>query len=254
MGSLSGRSTAPQPAQALPWRVWFAAPVVVTGGVVWAGVGAVVTAAPWAGVSGIVAAVVVLGGLTGWQATWNKRDARAAVWEPLDPPAPAPGSHTLRTLVAPEQALAPLEARTSEKKRLLSWCTQDTEPAVALLGGAGGTGKTRLAVELAHDLARPWVAGRCVPGKAATVLAAVAACGEPTLIVVDDADTEPGVATLAHQALTQPAGRRRVTVLLLVRDAAAFGRWLAEQLPEALAAQLPATVLEPIGGSGDRRR
>jgi hypothetical protein len=99
-------------------------------------------------------------------------------------------------------------------RRSASWwpgCVDHEADPLAVLAGPSGTGKTRLAVEVSRALPAPWVAGRCVRGRAAQVFAAVAAAGEPSLVVVDDADTERmvDVAALVRRA-ADPGGQRRV--------------------------------------------
>ncbi len=220
-------------------------------------------AAAAAAVAGTVVAGLALVGSAAWRVTRGRQEraersrrARAAVWEPLDEARPRPPDwYTLSTLLAPEEAIAPLEGRRGDRDRLVDWCTRADGDPVAVLSGAGGTGKSRLVVEVARALPAPWVAGRSERGRAGQVLAAVAACDEPTLVVVDDADTEPAadVAALVRQA-AEHAGRAPVRVLLVARDAATFGAWLDVQLPARLAGRWPTTTLEPLGGEGDRRR
>lgn len=97
------------------------------------------------------------------------------------------------------------------------------------------------------------MSGRCVGGRVAELLPAVLACEEPTLVVVDDADTEPGVAALIEQ-LGGWANQGQLKVLLLVRDAASFEHWVHQQLPDGQRGSLPTTTLAVVGEAGDRRR
>ncbi|HEU0086487.1 MAG TPA: tetratricopeptide repeat protein, partial [Pseudonocardiaceae bacterium] len=217
-----------------------------------------------AGGGGLLAAVVVWVGLTLWQADRAEQDrvaalraARADVLEPMQPT--LQGTPSIRTLLAAEHALAPFRARGTETAAVTRWCLDPAAPAVHVLAGPSGVGKSRLALEVARQLADSpqvadtWVTGRCVSGQAAHVLPAVLACREPTLVVVDDADTEPGVASLVKQVGDQ-AQRGEVKVLLLVREAAVFERWLDAKLPDAQSGHLPSMTLAVVGGSGDRRR
>jgi len=193
--------------------VWFGAAAVVVGVVVGLLTNIVTTTPTWPVGVGLFAAVVVGVGLTVWQAARDERDrlaarraARAELLEPLQPG--LQGTHTIRTLLAAEHALAPFVARGTETKQLLGWCLDPAAPAVQVLAGASGVGKSRLAVEVARRLPEGWVAGRCAGGKAAQLLEAILACREPTLVVVDDAETQPGVASLVEQVGTRGGGAR----------------------------------------------
>lgn len=117
--------------------------------------------------------------------------ARARVLESLEPPpALTPAAHTVSTLISAERSLAPPEGRAREREQLLSWCRDQSHSPIRVLDGPSGVGKTRLAMDLVRSLSESWVAGRCVSGKATEVLNAVLPCQEPTLVVIDDADTE----------------------------------------------------------------
>jgi len=239
-------------------RLWFGVPAVVVGVVVGLLTNIVTTTPTWPVVVGLIAAVVVWVGLTVWQAAREEKERlgalRAARDELLEPLQPGlQGTHTIRTLLAAERALAPFVARSTETTNLLGWCLDPAAPAVEVLAGPSGVGKSRLAVEVARRLPEGWVAGRCASGKAAPLLAAVLAGREPTLVVVDDADTQPGVASLVEQVGTR-VERGEVKVLLVVREADIFETWLNQQLPDAHRVQRPTMTLAVVGGPGDRRR
>ena len=239
-------------------RLWFGVPAVVVGVVVGLLTNIVTTTPTWPVVVGLVAAVVVWVGLTVWQAAREEKDRltalRAARDELLEPMESAlQGTHTISTLLAAEHALAPFVARGTETKKLMRWCLDPAALPVHVLAGPSGVGKSRLAVQVARELPDGWIAGRCASGKAALVLPTVLACQEPTLLVVDDADTQPGVASLVEQ-VGKRVERGEVTVLLLVREATVFQTWLHQQLPDAQQVHFPTTPLAVVGGPGDRRR
>ena len=240
-------------------RVWLGAAAVVVGVVVGLLTNIVTTTPTWRVVGVLVAAVVVLVGLTVvWPVIREEKGRltalRAARDELLEPMQPAlQGTHTISTLLAAEHALAPFVARGTETKKLMRWCLDPAALPVHVLAGPGGVGKSRLAVQVARELPDGWVAGRCASGKAALVLPAVLACPEPTLVVVDDADTQPGVASLVEQ-VGERVERGEIKVLLLVREAIVFETWLHQQLPDAQRVRFPTTTLVAIGGPGDRHR
>ena len=78
--------------------------------------------------------------------------------------------------------------------------------------GEGGSGKTRLALQLATDLAADgWRTMWVEPGQEGTAVGIVRDTGEPAVLVVDYAETMPGLADLLwrrqRRGLPRPAGR-----------------------------------------------
>jgi hypothetical protein len=215
----------------------------------------------WPVVMGLVAAVVVTVALSVRQAAGDERErlrdlraARAQVLESLQPVTRAAEEHTISSLLAANSALARFVAREREKGEVLSWCLDRGGSSLRVLDGPGGVGKSRLASEVARALPDPWASGRVVTGRVEEVFGAVVACGDPTLIVVDDADTEPGVVSLVRQVIARRGDQQLVKLLVVVRDGEAFTTWLHQQLPEELVLRWPTTGLQVIGGAGDRRR
>ena len=125
-------------------------------------------------------------------------------------------SVTWAWLLDPRRALVRFLGRDDELADLLAWCEDESAVPLRLVTGAGGTGKTRLAIELAnrlagHDWKTTWIGeseGTYLPR-------------ERALLVVDNADTCAGL----KQMLTALAGSQAegVRVLLLARSA---GEWL----------------------------
>src|SRR5215470_2826310 len=161
----------------------------------------------------------------------------------------------------------PLWARTNELRGLVDWCLRlrthqhraARDPAlgdpvqsqVRILAGVGGVGKSRLALAVAQELPSPWVAGWLRPGH--DVIARIAACPEPALILVDDADRVAGLAELIAQAA---AHQDQIRVLLICRNGQALRTTLLQELPAQLRPLLGAdpVVLEPVGAGSDRVR
>jgi tetratricopeptide (TPR) repeat protein len=109
-----------------------------------------------------------------------------------------------------------------ELVELRKWCLAEKQMAVRLVIGEGGTGKTRLAVQLSRDLVtdgwRPmWVSRE----QESAAVSAVRAIGEPAVLIVDYSETRPGLAAmLAEVASAGDAPPMRV--VLLARSA---GEW-----------------------------
>ncbi len=95
-------------------------------------------------------------------------------------------------------------------------------PEVMLLTGAGGVGKTRLALRLAEEQQdQGWLCRMVRAEKEADVVAAARAVSRaPVLLIVDYAETRPGLAGLLTAAADDDGDRLRV--LLAARSA---GEW-----------------------------
>jgi hypothetical protein len=187
----------------------------------------------------------------------QRRRIRSAVLDPMTRLEVPAAEQTVAALLDPRQSLIPLQARPAEKKALLSWCHDPAAGPIRILSGVSGVGKSRLAVEIAETLVSDgWVAGRCGARRASHVLDPVVACGDPTLIVVDDADTEPDIPDLIRQATSyhdEPSGPP-VKILLIVRDGGAYQQWLSRQPQHPINHRLPHTVLKAVGAASDRQR
>ncbi|MGH3612794.1 MAG: tetratricopeptide repeat protein [Pseudonocardia sp.] len=212
-------------------------------------------------VAGFVVAVASSLGLSGWAVALGLRDGyrelvarREELLVPFaDPSPPEVGGFTVVSLLDPLAGLSPFVGRAREVDELRSWCTGSGPERVRVIDGDSGVGKTRLAREVARSLPPGWASGLVVAERAVEVVAAVVACGDPTLIVVDDADLNPGTAPLVDAVLCQEGGLL-VRVLVLVRDAAAFRVWLAQRGPARLDRRWPVTHIGVAGADGDRRR
>ncbi|MGH3622662.1 MAG: tetratricopeptide repeat protein [Sciscionella sp.] len=141
----------------------------------------------------------------------------------------------------------PLWGRRAVRDRLVAWCA-DRDPAagvVRVVTGPAGVGKSRLALAVAEALPAGWVSGRllCVDG----LVERIAACGEPALVIVDDADRVSSLDVLIAQAARHPDLLR---LLLLTRQAESL-----RSLPDTVLPQVTvAETLVPIGESADRQR
>jgi tetratricopeptide (TPR) repeat protein len=146
-------------------------------------------------------------------------------------------------LLRPELAVVEFAGRQAELTVLRSWCAQDNPRSVCVLWGAGGVGKTRLALKIAAE----WeAAGRThvsvASGQESDVLAQVRGVASgPVLLTVDYAEARAGLGDLLRAVLDDTGP---VRVLLLAR---ALGEWwvrLAEESAPAVAQLLSET--DPI--------
>ncbi|MFF5537829.1 trypsin-like peptidase domain-containing protein [Streptomyces cinerochromogenes] len=134
-----------------------------------------------------------------------------------EPPAPPPDPRPSWWLDTRNQVV-PFTPRP-ELDELLGWCGDWSGPAVQLVTGAGGSGKTRLAMRLCRTLRQQgWLAGFLPQGRAEgseTVTAAVTA-GYRVLLVLDYAETRAEELRTLLQGLA--GALHAVRVLLLARS------------------------------------
>lgn len=101
--------------------------------------------------------------------------------------------------------VVPFHGRHELMDHLLTWCA-GSGPAVWLLHGPGGQGKTRVGHELAARLAeRRWATLWLRPDAPEAALAALAEVAVPLLVVVDYAETRTGQLTAALRAALRSA-------------------------------------------------
>jgi tetratricopeptide (TPR) repeat protein len=112
-----------------------------------------------------------------------------------------------------------------ELARLRQWCAGQDVPEVMLLTGAGGVGKTRLALRLAEEQQEQgWLCRVVRAGREADVVAAAHAVTRgPVLLIVDYAETRPGLGGLLAEVADNAGDLLRV--LLVARG---VGEWWAQ--------------------------
>ncbi len=235
-----------------------------------AGAGAGAAAALAASGSGLIrAAGGAAGGIAGlcsaaWVDTFrqHRETSAAAIVERdqvLDPVVsePAHDLSVLGLLLPTRQSAAPFRGRAADLAWLQAWRDNPDGHPAALVTGPGGTGKTRLVTQFAATRPPPWAAGWLHPGCGTSALAAVQACGDPALILIDDADASPDAAALLADLAGQPRAAR-VRVLLIARTADALAQ-VAGQLPEQARwiiapGNLPVRPVGPFGSTDDHAR
>jgi hypothetical protein len=181
----------------------------------------------WGGLAG--AAVIAAGGFAAPEVSgWLKdRRARAVVLDQVSSPVPV--QRESRPVggdvfwLRPEQRVVEFIDRP-ELAILLEWCTGAGQPALMLMTGAGGTGKTRLALRLAEKLSgQGWLCRMVHVGGESGMAAAIRSAHQGgVLLIVDYAETRPGVGDLLQDIA--PDRGRRLRVLLIARGE---GEWWA---------------------------
>jgi tetratricopeptide (TPR) repeat protein len=140
---------------------------------------------------------------------------RQLAWRSAVVPVPARG----RVKVYQEETVA--DPRQTALDAMVAWCRDGDRP-VWLVEGAAGTGKTRLAADVADLMvAEGWPAGWARPGMGAYAVSAAARNGRRALVMVDDAETRADL----FELLRTVAGNGRplaIRVILCARD---YGPW-----------------------------
>jgi tetratricopeptide (TPR) repeat protein len=138
-----------------------------------------------------------------------------------------------------------------------AWLDHTDGPTVMVVSGPAGVGKTRFVAECGLDAREQgWVVGWLVHGVDDRVVELVGAAGEPTLVLVDDADTRTDLAVMVEQAAAA-ADDRLVRVLLIARDSDGLGKTLERRLSDRARALVGAAArlrLLPIGDEASRGR
>jgi hypothetical protein len=165
-------------------------------------------------------------------------------------------------LLRAEYGVVPFhQQRQPEVNRLLAWCEGNANIEVRVITGAGGTGKTRLMIELCRQArGRHWRAGflhRETPAIPSWELDGIVDDEKPLLLVVDYAETKREVLVPVLRRLSFDRYGRKTRVILVAR---AVSDWLdalrsadprlQELLHETL---VPVEELSPIAPPLDQR-
>jgi len=156
----------------------------------------------------------------------------ASVSSPLQTPVrqwKAGGGMADSQLLRAEEALVPFDpARQPDLDALDSWLDDQQWPlAVRLITGAGGLGKTRLALELCQQrTVADWHTGlldaQLEQREMTAAWQQLRTFDMPVLVVIDYAETRQQVLLALIKAIVQNPGNHQVRILLLARDG---GEW-----------------------------
>jgi len=151
----------------------------------------------------------------------------------------------------PEEQVVPFRPRP-ELAVLLEWCVTGGHARVRLVTGDGGTGKTRLALQLGQELAAGWQPLWVPRGSEREAVREVRVLGQPYVLVVDYAETRAELAALVNAVAADRDGPD-LRVLLLARSAGEWWQQLAASVEERAAGLLEAAVpllLGPLPAAG----
>ena len=168
---------------------------------------------------------------------------------------PVSGGSVFDVLLATSTGAAPFRGRRAELASLERWWADPARPLVVVTGPAG-IGKTRLVTQFALDRPEPWVTGWLAGGRGADAVAAVQACDDPALILVDDADQRPDLAALLASLKADPGTRPTVRAMLIGRAAGLASRLspVLDDRPRGILHGVRELPLGPFGGADDRAR
>ena len=195
---------------------------------------------------GVLAALAGLASTALWEIAHNRRERNVRTLEQREAALRAFGPDTAVTdpslggwadlaergaawYLRPEAEVVGFRSRP-ELNVLREWCVAEGRIRVRLVTGEGGVGKTRLAVQLAAELAEDGWRTMFVPrGQEGEAVGHMRMIGEPALLVVDYAETRPYLSCLLADAVAAGDGPE-LRVLLLARSA---GEWWQQLLDEA---------------------
>jgi Tetratricopeptide repeat len=150
--------------------------------------------------------------------TYNNGTTRAVPLERATVPAPA-DARSPALLMRARSGVVPFTARQGLRTTLLEWLDADAPFAGAVIGGAGGAGKTRLAVEICDRAeGAGWLSGFLAHIDDFGSLEALAEAPMPRLVAVDYAESRAAqLKVLLPLLASRATSEAPVRVLLLVR-------------------------------------
>jgi tetratricopeptide (TPR) repeat protein len=159
-------------------------------------------------------------------------------------------------LLRADRSPMPFRGRGKEMRRLDAWRDEEGGSPVLLLSGSAGVGKSRLALEFASRVPEGWATGWLHAGADDTAIAAIAACGDPAVVLIDDADGRGNIVPLLD-SLAERHGKPVIRVVLVTRSADGLRASLVtcvEERHTGVASGALAIELESEGSVEDRTR
>jgi tetratricopeptide (TPR) repeat protein len=181
------------------------------------------------------------------------RRARDDVLDPLSADSSNNGS-VFDVLLATSTEAAPFRGRKDDLAWLERWW--DNPRPVVVVAGPAGIGKTRLVTEFASNRPAPWASGWLRVGHGTDAVAAIRACSDPALVLVDDADQRPDLAAFLASLTADRGAGTAVRVILITRGSGLASR-LAATLDDRSRGMLDGIrelLPGPLGDAGDRAR
>jgi tetratricopeptide (TPR) repeat protein len=164
-------------------------------------------------------------------------------WDAVGVPAADAAGRGHAALLRPEREIVEFAGREAELDALQPWCDGEAGRSVRIIIGAGGVGKTRLALRIASGWEGPGREWKLVDaGQESRALAAARrVTSGPVLLVVDYAETRADLGPMLRAVLADPGPLR---LLLVARNLGEWWHRLIEESPPAVGWLL--TEAEPI--------
>ncbi|WP_279340778.1 tetratricopeptide repeat protein [Sphaerisporangium perillae] len=235
--------------------------VLAVGAFLIAGVGAGIAGATQGGLSpGLGGIVGGLGGLVG-SVMVDRRTERQAVGRALRELVPQrldiTGTWNMPLSFLRARGCPVLfRGRTAEGNALGEWLADEHAPAVFVVDGPAGIGKTRLVMEFARQRGEPWVCGWLRSEDTARLASVAKDADRPVLALVDDAEERDDLIGLLA-ALAAEGGPPPVRLLVTVRDAGLWLRQISRSRDEQASSVVESArvlSLSPQGSVDDRAR
>jgi hypothetical protein len=145
-----------------------------------------------------------------------ERAPRLAIPQMFEKPAGPPAAWFPSVLLRPEHQVVQFGHRDDDLVSLHNWAASSVPASAQLVYGAGGHGKTRLALQLCAELEREgWVAGFAQESAPMTGFAETSRITKPMLIVIDNAEFRVSQAEAAARMLAAHRGDQPRRLLLL---------------------------------------
>jgi tetratricopeptide (TPR) repeat protein len=151
----------------------------------------------------------------------QRRRAAQQGWDAIGEPAAETVDRGPAALLRPDREVVQFTGRETELRVLRMWCASANVRSVRIIVGAGGVGKTRLALKVASEWeSRGYEWRRVDTGQEAQAVAAArGVTSGPVLLLVDYAETRSNLEAMLRAVLADPGSIR---VLLVARS---LGEW-----------------------------